>query len=68
VTFKDLQKVIESQSSSASAQSNQILLKKLRGKEFWEWGNVEHKRMDITHKGNCCFNHIIGLPKKNGIE
>jgi hypothetical protein len=24
--------------------------------------------MDITHNGKCCFNHIVGLPKKNGIE
>jgi hypothetical protein len=24
--------------------------------------------MDVAHNGNCCFNHIISLPKKNGIE
>jgi hypothetical protein len=24
--------------------------------------------MDVAHKGQCCFNHIIGLPKKDGVE
>jgi hypothetical protein len=23
---------------------------------------------DIQTKGDCCFNHIIGLPRKDGIE
>jgi hypothetical protein len=70
VTFKDLQRVIESESGSSSktAESNQILLQKLRGKPFWEWGKKEHRQLDITHNGMCCMQHIIGLPKKNGIE
>jgi hypothetical protein len=67
MTFKDLQKVIESESGGTTGESNQIL-QKLRGKPFWEWGKKEHKQMDVTHNGNCCFNHIISLPKKNGIE
>ena len=67
MTFKDLQKFVDSQSGGTS-ESNQILLQKLRGKPFWEWGKKEHKRMDVTHKGQCCFNHIILPPKKNGIE
>jgi hypothetical protein len=65
VTFKDLQKVIESQ--SGGAESTQ-LLQRLRGKVFWHWDPFEHKRKDITHKGACCFNHIVGLPKKDRIE
>jgi hypothetical protein len=75
VTFKDLQRVIESESGSSSktAESNQILLQKLRGKPFckpfWYWKDpYQHKQKDIVHKGLCCFNHIISLPKKNGIE
>ena len=24
--------------------------------------------MDVTHNGNCCMQHIIGLPKKDGVE
>ena len=68
MTFKDLQKFVDSESGGTSAEANQILLQKLRGKPFWEWGRKEHKRMDVAHNGNCCFNHIISLPKKNGIE
>jgi hypothetical protein len=68
VTFKDLQKVIESESGSTkTAESNQIL-RRLGGKDFWEWGILEHERMDRATGDSCCFNHIIGLPKKDGIE
>jgi hypothetical protein len=31
-------------------------------------GIKEHKRRDIATNGNCCWNHIVVLPKKNGIE
>jgi hypothetical protein len=61
MTFKDLQRVIESQPASDNNQ-----LQKLRGKEFWWWDSTEHKRRDRTYKGDCCFNHIIGLPRKDG--
>ncbi|MFL6317152.1 MAG: hypothetical protein ACJ71K_00445 [Nitrososphaeraceae archaeon] len=30
--------------------------------------NVMHKKADIANKGNCCFNHIIGLPQKDDKE
>jgi hypothetical protein len=70
LTIKDLQKVIESESSSSkTAESNQILLQKLRGKPFWYWKDADyHRQRDRINKGQCCFNHIISLPKKNGIE
>jgi hypothetical protein len=29
---------------------------------------MEHRQEDIRTKGDCCFNHIIGLPRKDGIE
>ena len=32
------------------------------------WNIEEHKQQDITTNGICCFNHIIGLPKKDGTE
>jgi len=65
VTFKDLQKVIESQ---AGQGLNQNQLQRLRGKPFWYWDKTRHKERDRITKGECCFNHIISLPKKNGIE
>lgn len=33
---------------------------------FWIWDNIEHNFAFNETNGNCCFNHIIGLPKKNG--
>jgi hypothetical protein len=63
VTFKDLQKAIESQPSSDYNQ-----LQKLKGKGFWSWDTSEHKRKHSRYRGNCCFNHIIGPPKKDGVE
>ena len=44
------------------------LLDRLRNKLFWIWNKEEHKQEDIKTKGECCFNHIIGLPRKDGIE
>jgi late competence protein required for DNA uptake (superfamily II DNA/RNA helicase) len=30
------------------------------------WNTTEHKLEDIKTGGECCFNHIIGLPTKEG--
>ena len=62
--FKDLQKLVQSQSS---VEQNQLLTK-LKDKPFWIWGPKQHKQEDIRTKGDCCFNHIIGLPRKDRIE
>jgi hypothetical protein len=36
-------------------------------KPFWISDIEEHKKADIANDGNCCFNHVVGLPKKDGI-
>ena len=64
MTFKDLQKLIQSQNNP----EQNGLLDRLRNKLFWIWNKEEHKQEDIKTKGECCFNHIIGLPRKDGIE
>ena len=28
----------------------------------------EHKQEDIKTNGDCCFNHIIGLPQKDSTD
>ena len=66
MTFKDLQKLI--QSSSQSNPNNTKLLERLANKPFWIWNQEDHRLEDIRTKGDCCFDHIIGLPKKDGIE
>ena len=64
MTFRDLQKLIQSQSGPEQSQ----LLQRLKGKPFWIWDPKQHKQEDIKTRGNCCFNHIIGLPRKDEIE
>jgi hypothetical protein len=65
MTFKDLKKRI----SSSNQQQQQIQsFDILQDKPFWIWNIEEHKQEDIRTKGYCCFNHIIGLPTKEGLE
>jgi hypothetical protein len=63
VTFKDLQKLVESQSQPGQTSP---LFDRLANKPFWYWDQQQHKQQDIKTKGDCCFNHIIGLPTKDG--
>jgi hypothetical protein len=60
MTFKDLKKRV---SSSVSQQQTRFF-DKLQNKPFWIWDIEEHKQEDVRTKGDCCFNHIIGLPTK----
>lgn len=41
---------------------------RLKDKPFWIWNVEQHKAEDRRTKGDCCFNHIIGLPVKSNIE
>jgi hypothetical protein len=63
VTFKDLQKLVQSAPEN-SANDNTII--KLRNKPFWIFEREQHRQEDIKTKWDCCFNHIIGLPTKDG--
>ncbi|MDR4512280.1 MAG: hypothetical protein MRJ93_11320 [Nitrososphaeraceae archaeon] len=36
---------------------------------FWIWADAtKHNNLYIQTKGDCYFNHIIGLPQKNDKE
>jgi hypothetical protein len=63
LTFKDLKKRVSLEANSQ--QSN--LSKTLLNKPFWIW-DQQHKLEDIITSGCCCFNHIIGLPQRNGTD
>ena len=67
MTFKDLQKLIHS-SSQPNPEHIEPLLDSINDKPFWIWNIEEHKQQDIETKGDCCFNHILFLPKKNGVD
>jgi hypothetical protein len=62
LTFKDLRKRV----TLGIAQQQSILFKRLRTKPFWIWNTYAHRQEDIVTNGDCCFNHIIGLPQKDG--
>jgi hypothetical protein len=63
IVFKDLHKLV-----SQSQQQQFSLFERLRNKPFWIWNIEEHKQEDIRTDGDCCFNHIIGLPQKDGVD
>ncbi|MFL6359084.1 MAG: hypothetical protein ACJ71O_04955 [Nitrososphaeraceae archaeon] len=61
VTFKDLKKRVSLETTQQQSRLTEIL----HNKSFWIWDIQEHKHEDIITKGDCCFNHIIGLPQRN---
>jgi len=76
MTFKELRKRYSRQQPSLTVEDNKkevanprlaLLLQRLRNKPFWIWDKSEHMHQHSLTKGNCCFNHIIGLPQKDGI-
>ena len=71
MTFKDIQKkLVQKQEYSQSPDSKytRLLFDRLRAKPFWIWDISRHRQEDTRTNGDCCFNHIIGLPKKNNEE
>jgi hypothetical protein len=65
VTFKDLKKRV---SLKTTVQQQSKLFDRLQNKPFWIWDIIEHKQEDIRTNGDCCFNHIIGLPQKDSVD
>jgi hypothetical protein len=65
IVFKDLQKLV---SHSQQQNKSRELFERLKDKPFWIWDKQQHKLEDINTDGDCCFNHIIGLPTKEGEE
>jgi hypothetical protein len=64
LTFKDLKKRVSLQLT----QQQTKLFERLLNKPFWIWDKQQHKLEDLRNNGDCCFNHIIGLPTKEGVE
>jgi hypothetical protein len=65
IVFKDLQKLVSKQQAENTRKE---LFQRLQAKPFWIWNVDEHRRADFRTDGDCCFNHIIGLPQKDGID
>jgi len=62
VTFKDLKKRISLESTAQATR----LFERLGNKPFWFWDITGHISEALRTNGDCCFNHIIGLPTKEG--
>jgi Terminase RNaseH-like domain len=63
--FKDLQKLVAAQQQESTRNQ---LFTRLQDKPFWIWDKQQHKQEHVRTDGDCCFNHIIGLPQKEGID
>lgn len=44
----------------------QNLIDLIKSKPFWIRDDARHTEERKLRKGNCCFNHIVGLPWKHG--
>jgi hypothetical protein len=64
VIFKELKKRV----TLEAAQQQSMIVERLQNKPFWIWNIEENKQEDIRTNGDCCFNHIIGLPQRNAID
>jgi hypothetical protein len=63
-----MRKRINNSSTLGISQQQTRLFDICKDKPFWIWDIQEHKLEDFSTKGECCFNHIIGLPTKEGLE
>ncbi|MFL6433791.1 MAG: hypothetical protein ACJ71O_08670 [Nitrososphaeraceae archaeon] len=66
MTFEDLKKRVVSETAQQQQQSK--LFDRLQNKPFWIWNIAEHKQEDARTNGDCCFNHVIGLPQKDAAD
>ena len=41
---------------------------KILQKPFWIWDKAQHLEAAELSDGHCCWNHVVGLPQKNGRE
>jgi hypothetical protein len=64
LTFKELKKRV----TTEITQQQSKLSERLLNKPFWVWDKQQHKQEDIKTNGDCCFNHIISLPQKDGLD
>jgi hypothetical protein len=62
LTFKELKKRVTTEIIQQQSKLSETPLNKL----FWIWDKQQHKQEYVKTGGDCCFNHIIGLPQKDG--
>ena len=65
MTFKDLKTQL---SKLQPLHEDSKILERLRKKPFWIWEQEQHKLEYSRTNGDCCFNHMVGLPRKDRHE
>ena len=65
ILFKDLHKLVSQQQREHTTKE---VFARLQDKPFWIWDKQQHKLQGIKTDGDCCMNHIIGLPQKDGTD
>ena len=63
VLFRDLKRFVDNEQQETTHNFD-----RLRDKEFWIWNKEQHRKEYAITDGQCCFNHIIGLPTKDGVS
>ncbi|MGA9844184.1 MAG: hypothetical protein WBP64_17950 [Nitrososphaeraceae archaeon] len=66
MTFKELKERVRLETTVTTCQRR--LFERLRNKPFCVWNTKEHIQQGIIAKGDCCLNHVIGLPSKETIH
>ena len=51
-----------------NAMKEERFLQAAQGRPFWIEDKDEHKAADETYGDRCCWNHLVGLPKKGNEE
>ncbi len=64
IPYQRRQKLRKKQEQITSSSNLSVLLEK----PFWIWDKEEHIQQAQASNGNCCFNHIVGLPQKDKKE
>ena len=72
MTIKESKRLVQEYEPSADSGKMQDLLRKLKDRPCYIWSSDKHnsilQRPGSEFHGHCCFNHVIGLPKKDGKE
>ena len=66
--YNDIQKSSKVSPITTMRPRTILTIAKTKRQTFLDMGPGKHKREAAKTKGDCCFNHIIGLPRKDGIE
>jgi hypothetical protein len=65
ILFRDLKKFVDKEVQQLQTVEQ---FAAFRGLPFWMWNKEEHRKAYAANDGHCCFNHVLGLPQKDGID